>query len=101
MKAKKVIVITSAGDITPAMQEYFSKRYTDMKLVVVSVDTEGEINFSKLRRDFGKAEIITIKGVLSYEQISKITKKSGENITEWTIDSTNGRPMYPFVHSPH
>lgn len=97
MKAKKVIVITSTGDITPAMQEFFSKRYSGTELVIVSMDTEGEINLSKLRREYGKGEIITTKGALSQEQIDSIVKK-GEVITEWTIDNTNGRPQYPFTH---
>ena len=97
MKAKSVIVVTSTGDITPIIQEYFSKRYVGMKLIIVSTDSEGEINFSKLRREHGKGEIITIKGVLRQAQIDQIIK-TGEVVTEWTIDSITGRPMYPFTN---
>ena len=100
MKIKKVIIITSTGDISDIVREYFSKRYADTKLVIVSTNPEGGIDFFKLREKHGKVEIITLQGVLAQWQI-EIIKKGNETITEWTLDSVTGRPMYPFTHRKH
>ena len=97
MKSRKVIVITSTGDISEPVREFFSRRYVDMELIIVSTDDDGEINLSKVTREVGKGEFVTTKGVLSQSQLEEMVKNHWI-IAEWLLDSVSGKPMYECVH---
>lgn len=97
MSQKKVVVITSAGDLSECAREFFSKRYSGMKLEVISVDTDGEVKLAKHVRKGSSTDIITLKDVLSESQLAKLTKEKWV-VTVWSVDQNSGKPMYPFTY---